>query len=131
MSRLRLAIALKAELEVLHVEPDNDQQDWKFGPHVIRLLTQWGYLGANATDDDVAALGIHVRKTMGVGARAPSSITRPASPRCGASRARFDAASIFARALPEEKLEIAALHVGPGVVETCWLEPLTTWTMLD
>lgn len=64
---LRLAIALKADLEVLHVEPDNDQQDWKFGPQVIRLLTQWGYLGANATDADVAALGIHVRKTMVVG----------------------------------------------------------------
>jgi nucleotide-binding universal stress UspA family protein len=192
---LRLAIALKAELEVLHVEPDNDQQDWKFGPHVIRLLTQWGYLGANATDDDVAALGIHVRKTMVVGAdpdrailsqiaeahadlvviathgRAglkrllQPSVSAPVATKgsvpvlCIPHNARtfvdletgeptlrrilipvdirphpapaFDAASIFARALPQEKLEIAALHVGPGVVETGWLEPLSTWTMLD
>ena len=64
---LRLAIALRAQLEVLHVEPENDQSDWRWGPHLVETLIRWGYLKTGATVADLAVLGIHVRKQLIVG----------------------------------------------------------------
>ena len=64
---LRLSIALGAQLEVLHVEPENDHSDWRWGPHVVATLVRWGYLPDGATQDDLPALGISVRKQLVVG----------------------------------------------------------------
>lgn len=71
---LRLAVALKAELEILHVEPKNDQPDWRWGPRVLETLVRWGFLTANATEDDVARLGIRYRKVVSVGEKAEQAI---------------------------------------------------------
>lgn len=64
---LRLSIALKAQLEILHVEPENDQSDWRWGPHLVSRLIKWGYLKEGATEADLPVLGIHVRKQLVVG----------------------------------------------------------------
>lgn len=64
---LRLAVALGAQLEVLHVEPENDQSDWRWGPHVVATLIRWGLLPKGATEDDLPQLGLYVRKQLVVG----------------------------------------------------------------
>lgn len=192
---LRLALALKADLDVLHVEPENDQQDWRFGPQVRATLIRWGYLQPGATDADMEALGVHVHRTARVGkdpvaaildeiaashadlvvmgthgrtglqALLQPSVTAPVAlkgtvpvlliphdghsfvdPETGEATVNrillpvdarphpapaFDAASLIARALPQDRLEIATLHVGADAVETDWLEPDAHWTVLN
>ncbi len=64
---LRLAIALKAELEIFHVEPRNDTADWHWAPSVINTLVRWGFLPSGAGPADVSALGIRARHAMATG----------------------------------------------------------------
>lgn len=64
---LRLAVALKAELDILHAEPENDQPDWEWGPHVRDTLIRWGYLPEGAPVEALEGLGIRVRKSLIVG----------------------------------------------------------------
>jgi len=192
---LRLAIGLKAELEILHVEPRNAQPDWRWGPHVRDTLVRWGFLPASAGDDEVAALGIRYRKVVAVGERADEAIVEEivashadlvvmaAHGRAGVRRwlepsvttpvalrgavpvlviphskrgfvnaetgeaaltrilipvaskphpaPAFDATSILAKALPAERTYFASLHVGPGAVETEWLEENPAWSTLN
>ncbi len=191
---LRLSVALKAELEVLLVEPENDQPAWKWGPHVRETLVRWGYLNEGATDDDVAALGIRVRKIVAVGREADRaildeivashadlvvmathgrtgirqwlqpSVTAPVALKGSVPvlliphnhrgfvnldsgeatlnriliavdqrphpAPAFDAANILARALPQDKLFLATLHVGSEPVETDWIEERPDWSVL-
>jgi nucleotide-binding universal stress UspA family protein len=61
---LRLSIALRAELDVFHVEPKNDTADWHWAPGVIETLIRWGDLPAGATAADLAELGVRARRTM-------------------------------------------------------------------
>ncbi len=42
----------------------------------------------------------------------------------------FDATALLALALPAMDFTIATIHVGPGEVETDWIEPLPHWTIL-
>jgi nucleotide-binding universal stress UspA family protein len=42
----------------------------------------------------------------------------------------FDAAALLALALPAPALTFATLHVGPGQVETDWIEMLPTWSVM-
>jgi len=71
---LRLAMAFKAELDIFHVEPKNDQADWHWAPSVLKTLIAWKYLPAGATEADVEALGIHVRQSTGAGLKAEDAI---------------------------------------------------------
>lgn len=71
---LRLALALKADLEVFHVEPNNDTVDWRWTPAVLETLMRWGFLPHDATEADLASLGIHARRTLGSGERADEAI---------------------------------------------------------
>lgn len=192
---LRLALALKAELDILHVEPDNDQQDWRFGPQVRPTLIRWGYLKPGATDADMEALGLRVHRTAragkdavtaildeiaashadlvvmgthgrtGLAALLQPSVTAPVArkgavpvlliphdghsfvdPETGEATLNrillpvdnrphpapaFDAANLLARALPQDRVELATLHVGSDTVETEWLEPQPSWTVLN
>lgn len=61
---LRLSIALKAELDVFHVEPKNDTSDWHWAPGVVETLIRWGDLPAGATGADLEKLGVRARRTM-------------------------------------------------------------------
>jgi nucleotide-binding universal stress UspA family protein len=53
--RRKLAVALRAELDIFHVEPHNDQSDWHWAPSVLGTLKRWGTLPAGATDAEAAA----------------------------------------------------------------------------
>jgi nucleotide-binding universal stress UspA family protein len=61
---LRLSLALRAELDVFHVEPKNDTSDWHWAPGVLDTLIHWGDLPAGATAADLAKLGVNARRTM-------------------------------------------------------------------
>jgi nucleotide-binding universal stress UspA family protein len=191
---LRLAVALGAELDILHVEANNDQQDWHWGPHVRDTLTRWGYLQPGATDADLARLGVRVRKTVAGGVEAGQAIVdevsrshadlvvmathgrsgieawlQPSVTAPVAAKGQvpvlviphshrgfveletgrpslnrilvpvdlrphpapaFDAAALLALALPSPDLTFATLHVGPGTVETDWIEMQPNWNLL-
>jgi nucleotide-binding universal stress UspA family protein len=60
---LRLALAAKAKLDILHVAPEADVE-WSDFPGVRRTLEQWGLLPAGSDRTAVPALGIDVRKVV-------------------------------------------------------------------
>lgn len=64
---LRLTLAFKGELDLLHVEPDNDTTDWTWAPHIVETLCRWGYLDRAAAPHDLASLGIRARQTLTTG----------------------------------------------------------------
>lgn len=59
---LRIALAAKGELELLHVDAPGERSDWNEFPHVRETLAQWGLLPGEARREDVLALGLHARK---------------------------------------------------------------------
>ncbi len=63
---LRIALAGKTRLYVLHVEPkDTEPVDWSAFPSVRRMLAAWGALEEDAAPSEVAErLGIHLVKAQ-------------------------------------------------------------------
>jgi nucleotide-binding universal stress UspA family protein len=60
---LRLALASKSKLLLLHVTSSATKHEWSSFPHVRALLSRWGILEANASPHDIASrLGIEVSK---------------------------------------------------------------------
>lgn len=59
---LRLAVAARAELDIVHIERDPNSGDLDRFPSVRETLIRWGTLPAGASQPDVARLGITVRK---------------------------------------------------------------------
>ena len=59
---LKLAVAARAQLDILHIERDPNPTDLDRFPSVRRTLTEWGILPHGASQQDVAKLGITVRK---------------------------------------------------------------------
>ncbi len=59
---LRLAITNKAELHILHVGHDSDDENWEKFPSVRKILKQWGMIGENASRSEVTELGIRIEK---------------------------------------------------------------------
>lgn len=71
---LRLALALEAQLDILHVEPGNVESDWHWAPRVLDTLKRWGHREAEVSATGVAAYGIRVRRTMASGVAADAAI---------------------------------------------------------
>jgi len=59
---LKLAVAARAQLDIVHIENTPCASDMKRFPQVRETLTRWGILRNGATHSDVAELGITVRK---------------------------------------------------------------------
>jgi len=59
---LKLAVSARAELNIVHFEPDPKPTDLERFPSVRKTLIEWGVLPARASQQDVAELGITVRK---------------------------------------------------------------------
>lgn len=66
---LKLALALRADLHIFHVEPKNDQTDWRWAPEVVGTLIRWGYLPPGATEADIPSAGIRIHRSMRGGLR--------------------------------------------------------------
>jgi nucleotide-binding universal stress UspA family protein len=80
---LRLALATRARLYLLHVETDHDRQtmeaagsEWTKFPSIHEILVQWGFLGPNDPPAAIATkLGIQVSKELLLDAHARRSIS--------------------------------------------------------
>jgi len=77
---LRLALALGARLDILHVYASRDEPDetvWHGFPGVRATLVDWGLVAADTRAEDIALrLGIHVRKTQIAAADTAAAIAR-------------------------------------------------------
>lgn len=61
---LKLALANRGELRIMHVDPDVPQTDWSNLPGVRETLARWGVLPPGSSKTDVARLGLHIEKIL-------------------------------------------------------------------
>lgn len=60
---LKLAIAAKAELSIMHIGPGVSRSDFEDFPRIRPILEQWHLLAPGSTKEQVAQLGVSIRKT--------------------------------------------------------------------
>ncbi len=63
---VKLALALRGELSIMHVDPEVPREDFEDFPKVRPVLEQWGLLPAGSPRHRVSELGITVKKTRTV-----------------------------------------------------------------
>lgn len=73
---LRLAQLAQGEFSVLHVTEPKKEVEWGAFPPVRKLLQQWGLLGDGAQHEDVAQLGLQVKKVVRSGKKAVPVISK-------------------------------------------------------
>lgn len=61
---LKVALAVKGKLTLLHVKREGDEVGWDEFPGVRDTLHRWGLLPANAPSEAVTGLGLAVRKLI-------------------------------------------------------------------
>ena len=59
---LKIALASRGQLSVLHVQPEGDETPSSSFPHVRRTLAAWGLVRANCQPEEIAQLGVRVKK---------------------------------------------------------------------
>jgi nucleotide-binding universal stress UspA family protein len=64
---LRIAVAARAELQLLHVRGENESVSWLNFPGAIEVLSRWGYIAPDATESDLRALGFEALRFQRVG----------------------------------------------------------------
>lgn len=60
---LRLAVAGKAELTMMHVDPAVAREDFEDFPRIRPILEQWSLLPPHSTKAQVAEMGVTIKKT--------------------------------------------------------------------
>ena len=63
---LKLAVAAKAGLSIMHIDPGVNREDFEDFPRIRPILEQWQILPPNSTKEQVVQLGLMVTKTRGV-----------------------------------------------------------------
>jgi nucleotide-binding universal stress UspA family protein len=71
---LKLALACRADLRIMHIEASPGETAWTEFPHVRDTLTQWGLLPPGSHRSAVAELGVRVDKIVATGENPESSI---------------------------------------------------------
>lgn len=71
---LKLAVAYRAELTIMHVDPDVSPEGFEDFPRVRPTLAKWGLLSESSTKSDVTTLGVHIRKVRALAADAKQAI---------------------------------------------------------
>lgn len=61
---LKLALITKAELRLMHVAIEDDDDDWHDFTSVRATLAQWGVLPADSAREEVGRLGLSVKKVQ-------------------------------------------------------------------
>jgi nucleotide-binding universal stress UspA family protein len=60
---LRIAVAARGILHLLHIGDPGESHDWSLYPHVRETLAGWGMIEAGASEEAVEErLGVHIRK---------------------------------------------------------------------
>lgn len=65
---LRLAVALRADLYLLDLEPNGPQPADAWVPPVLETLVRWGFLPEGAVEGDLASLGVRLDVSVSNGA---------------------------------------------------------------
>ena len=71
---LKLALVFRAELTIMHVDPDVSPEGFEDFPRIRPTLAQWGLLPESSSKSDVARLGIRIRKVRALAADAKQAI---------------------------------------------------------
>jgi nucleotide-binding universal stress UspA family protein len=71
---LKLALACRADLRIMHIEGEPGETAWTEFPHVRETLTQWGLLPPGSPRSAVAELGVRVDKIVATGTNPERSI---------------------------------------------------------
>jgi nucleotide-binding universal stress UspA family protein len=95
---VKLALGAKAELDILHANPDAKEIDWDDFPSVREALERWGLISPGSSKEEVRQLGIEVHKVKRSGddpvrtilkylaEHEPDLIVLATHQRCGLSR---------------------------------------------
>ncbi len=68
---VKLAVAARGELSIMHIDPDVPRADFEDFPQVRPLLERWGLLPLGSPRDQVGDLGIAIKKTRTVAKTGP------------------------------------------------------------
>ncbi|HQR15174.1 MAG TPA: universal stress protein [Nitrospira sp.] len=71
---LKLALVFRAELTIMHVDPDVSPEGFEDFPRIRPTLAQWGLLPESSAKSDVTSLGIRIRKVRALAADAKQAI---------------------------------------------------------
>lgn len=71
---LKLALVFRAELTIMHVDPDVSPEGFEDFPRIRPTLAQWGLLPESSSKSDVTTLGIRIRKVRALAADARQAI---------------------------------------------------------
>lgn len=71
---LKLAVAGKAELTMMHIDPAVARADFEDFPRIRPILERWALLPPHSTKAQVADLGVSITKTRGVAANPAEGI---------------------------------------------------------
>jgi len=71
---LKLALAGRGRLKIMHVEPEAMEVDWDNFPQVRATLTRWGLLPPGSSREAVGKLGLGVEKIVFPGEKPASAI---------------------------------------------------------
>lgn len=63
---LKLAIATKAELSMMHIDPEVAREDFEDFPRISPILQRWKFLPPNSTEEDVSRSGLSIQKARAV-----------------------------------------------------------------
>lgn len=63
---LKLAMATKAELSMMHIDPEVAREDFEDFPRVSPILQRWKFLPPNSTEEDVSRSGLSIQKARAV-----------------------------------------------------------------
>lgn len=59
---LKLALVTKADLSMMHIDPEASREDFEDFPRLSPILERWKLLPPDSTDDHVAQLGLSITK---------------------------------------------------------------------
>jgi nucleotide-binding universal stress UspA family protein len=120
---LKLALSARAELRIMHVDPDGAGSDWQDFPRVRATLAQWGVLPAGSAKDDVAKVGLRVDKMLAYRENPANSILhhleeKPADLMVLATHQRDGLARLFSKSIAEpvaRRAGIMTLFIPAGI----------------
>jgi len=73
---LKLTVALKADLAIMHVDPDRAGADFEELPRIRATLARWGLLPEGATKEQLLRLGLGVQKIRAMGGDPVDSVVQ-------------------------------------------------------
>jgi len=71
---VKLTCLVQGELTMMHVDPTIERKDFEDFPRIRPLLARWGVLPEGSSKEDVAKLGVQIKRVRGVADNATDAI---------------------------------------------------------